>query len=92
MSACVLCDWEYDPFGAPVAAYGPPESLIPLRWDGLTVRTCWLIEGLAETMADVALAAHWAREHTAQLRGLVDTSVELRVLGAGPGAGTTVLP
>lgn len=62
---CVLCDWTLDWLAPSRAAYpaGAPLGHPPFRFDGTEIRQCRMSEGLAETMPDVALAAHWAEAH-----------------------------
>jgi hypothetical protein len=71
MNECVLCDWHIVWTAQSVGVYLTEEAYTPLRWPGTEAapRPCSLADGLAETLPEVALVAHWAQEHPAQLTG-----------------------
>lgn len=71
MNECVLCDWVFDPLGAPIVVRLTEGVGTPLRWpaDELAPRECTWADGIAETILEVALVSHWAQVHPALLTG-----------------------
>jgi len=86
MTECVLCDWVYDPFGAPLAAY-LPGGWFPLRWYPDGPGPVWANETInPESTARVACVAHWATDHPEQLELALGEPFEMRMLGTPPGS------
>lgn len=63
---CVLCDWVFDPFAAPLAVYRPG-GRFPLRWTPEGITEVHLTDLVAETAPSVALVYHWHEAHRLQL-------------------------
>lgn len=67
---CVFGDWQFSLLDESVAAFRPGH-IIPLTWNDWQIAEVHLADVVAETMPYVALVAHWAQAHPAQLEALV---------------------
>jgi len=90
VSECVLCDWTYDPFAAPLAAF-LIDGAFPLRWYPDGPGPVWASASVADTVADVATVAHWAHAHPEQLELALGEPFEVRPLGSTPPVDTPFL-
>ena len=89
MTDCVLCDWTFDPFGEPIAVY-LPDAPWPVRWYPDGPAPAAGSDGIAETIGEVAVVAHWAVEHELHLRlALGRRDWKLRPVGWYPPVDTT---